>query len=116
MVKHTGFSDGKVKKLNNEKSYQEEKTRSFIRENLSKRCEDEEAEHLEKSSLTDEHDEPVCYLSDGTQSSNKRKRQRSPSFTPSITIHSELLIFQCRLERLTLSGRCLYINCEMLYD
>lgn len=91
MVKHCGFSDGKVKKLNNEKCYQEEKGRSFIRENLSKRCEDEEAEHLEKSSLTDEHDEPVCYLSDGTQSSNQRKRQRSPSFTPSITIHKNIL-------------------------
>lgn len=117
MVKHCGFSDGNVKKINiGKKCYQEEKSRSLIGENPSKRCEDEEAERVEKSSLTDELDEPVCYLSDGTQSSNKRKRQASPSSTPSITIHSELLISQCRLEGLTLSSRSLYINCKMLYD
>lgn len=92
MVKHCGFSDGNVKKINNgKKCYQEEKSRSLIGENPSKRCEDEEAERVEKSSLTDELDEPVCYLSDGTQSSNKRKRQASPSSTPSITIHKNIL-------------------------
>lgn len=91
MVKHCGFSEGKVRKLNNEKCYQEEKRRSLIGENLSKTCEVEEAERLEKSSLTDELDEPVCYLSDGAQSSNKRKRQPSPSSTPSITVHKNIL-------------------------
>lgn len=53
---------------------------------------DEETERLEKSGLTDEHDDPVCrqnlcYLSDGTHSSNKRKRDTPPS--SGITTNSE---------------------------
>lgn len=63
---------------------------------LVKRSEDEETEGLEKSSLTDEHNEPVCrqdfcYLSDGSQSSNKRRRDSPPS--SGITVKSEFLIY-----------------------
>lgn len=95
--------DGKVKKLHDEKSYQEEKNRGLLVGCLSKGSE-EEAERLEKSDLTDEHDEPVCYLSDGNQSGNKRKRQTPPiisSAAPSstsITVHSEYLVSSvCKL-------------------
>ncbi|KAJ0026353.1 hypothetical protein Pint_09344 [Pistacia integerrima] len=61
---------------------------------LVKGSEDEETERLEKSGLTDEHDEPVCrqnlcYLSDGTQSSNKRKRDSPPS--SGITVNRNIL-------------------------
>ncbi|XVE94532.1 hypothetical protein REPUB_Repub02eG0016900 [Reevesia pubescens] len=32
-------------------------------------------DQLEKSDLTEEHEAPVCYISDGSQNSNKRKRE-----------------------------------------
>ncbi|KAK8512574.1 hypothetical protein V6N13_082884 [Hibiscus sabdariffa] len=32
-------------------------------------------DQLEKSELTEEHEPPVCYISDGSQSSHKRKRE-----------------------------------------
>lgn len=36
-------------------------------------------EQLGNSDLTEEHEPPVCYLSDGTQNSNKRKRETPSS-------------------------------------
>ncbi|XP_010533871.1 PREDICTED: uncharacterized protein LOC104809551 isoform X1 [Tarenaya hassleriana] len=41
----------------------------------------DESEQREKSGLTEEHEQPqnLCYLSDGSQSNNKRKRQEPPA-------------------------------------
>lgn len=107
-----------MKKHNNVKCSQEEKISSLLGEHVSKKSEDEE--RSDKSSLTDEHDEPVCYLSDGTQNSSKRKRQPSQSIaastTTSITVESEFLISHvCKaLLGLPLSDRFPYINYKML--
>ncbi|GMJ07023.1 hypothetical protein like AT1G20100 [Hibiscus trionum] len=35
-------------------------------------------DQLEKSDLTEEHEHPVCYISDGSQNSHKRKRETVP--------------------------------------
>ena len=80
------FSDGKLKKLKNDKFHQEKKFKDVF----SNRCIEEKAESLDNSGLTEEHNEPMCvYLSDGTQS-RKRKRESTPS--NGITVHSEFFI------------------------
>ena len=74
----------KVEMLADENKYHRiEKSKSGLNEAYPKRIIDEdEAERLEKSDLTEEHEQPtcsqcVCYLSDSTQSSNKRKRHNN---------------------------------------
>ncbi|KAK1554263.1 hypothetical protein Q3G72_009889 [Acer saccharum] len=79
------FSDGKLKKLKNDKCHQEKK----FKDGFSNRCVEEKAESLDNSGLTEEHDEPMCvYLSDGTQS---RKRKRDPTPSNGITVHRNIL-------------------------
>ncbi|KAK9271006.1 hypothetical protein L1049_026594 [Liquidambar formosana] len=75
--------DGEEKKFNDVKSCKGGSLLDSKGGHLQKRIEDE-AELLEKSGLTEEHEQPICsenpcYSSDGTQNSNKRRMHTLPS-------------------------------------
>lgn len=79
---HNGEDKVKESKLNHVESYHLEKVR--VEPGIGCLQKDDDNEQLERSAITEEHDqpfslnEPSC-LSDSTQSSNKRKRSTSPS-------------------------------------
>lgn len=64
-------------------AYQLEKIRSEQGSGCLRKVGDDDNEQIERSGITEEHDQPFstepCCLSDSTQSSNKRKRSSSPS-------------------------------------
>lgn len=79
--KLTGIGDGKIRKVNYEKCDQLEQRRADCVGYFQKRIE-EEAEQLEKSDLTEEHEQPILSPNASSQSSegsNKRKRHTSPT-------------------------------------
>ncbi|XP_038703429.1 uncharacterized protein LOC119999762 isoform X2 [Tripterygium wilfordii] len=81
-AKFFDISDDAVKKLSGEKLCQVEKSGYDLHGGCILKGKNEEAEQLERSSLTEEHGMPVSpqsvgYLSDGTQSSKKRKASSS---------------------------------------
>ncbi|XP_038718626.1 uncharacterized protein LOC120011553 [Tripterygium wilfordii] len=72
------ISDDAVKKHSGEKLCQVEKSRYDVNGGCISKGKEDDTEQLERSGLTEEHGMPVssqsiCYLSDGTQSSKKRK-------------------------------------------
>ncbi|XP_010539109.1 PREDICTED: uncharacterized protein LOC104813240 [Tarenaya hassleriana] len=72
----------KGEKRRDKKERQEKSCKSLKHEQQYLHCKKihDESEQLEKSGLTEEHEQPqnLCYLSDGSQSNNKRKREDPP--------------------------------------
>uniref|UniRef100_A0A5B7AWZ6 Uncharacterized protein n=1 Tax=Davidia involucrata TaxID=16924 RepID=A0A5B7AWZ6_DAVIN len=70
------------RKLNSEKIHKGEKSRFDLKGGYTQQRRVDEAEQLERSSLTEEHEQPCsqnpCYSSDSTQNSNKRRKHASP--------------------------------------
>ncbi|XP_007017860.2 PREDICTED: uncharacterized protein LOC18591588 [Theobroma cacao] len=70
------------KKEKKKKERKEKEKTHGISKKLKKLVDDlngDKDEQLGNSDLTEEHEPPVCYLSDGTQNSNKRKRETPSS-------------------------------------
>ncbi|KAA8528766.1 hypothetical protein F0562_036121 [Nyssa sinensis] len=71
------------RKLNDEKIHKMEKSNGDLKGGCIQKGRKDEAEQLERSGLTEEHEPPIysqhpCYSSDSTQNSNKRKSHASP--------------------------------------
>ncbi|XP_022769215.1 uncharacterized protein LOC111312828 [Durio zibethinus] len=80
------------KKVGKEKEKTRGLTKKFKKlDDVLSGCKDEQ---LENSDLTEEHEAPVCYISDGSQNSNKRKRENQ-------TLSSS----QCRVDGNTIKIR-----------
>ncbi|KAI8016110.1 hypothetical protein LOK49_LG05G03796 [Camellia lanceoleosa] len=74
---------GKKRKHSDEKTRKSEKHRVDLKGRIIQNGREQEAEQLEKSGLTEEHEQPTCpqnpsYSSESIQNSNKRRRQASP--------------------------------------
>lgn len=78
---HNHVTDEKLVKTKDEKKHCQPGQSADLKAKYFPEQVYKESEQLENSDLTEEHELPtvssVCYLSDGTQSSNKRKRQDS---------------------------------------
>ncbi|KAF3446805.1 hypothetical protein FNV43_RR11985 [Rhamnella rubrinervis] len=79
---HGTCTDDKVKKLDDKKYFPLEKNGANREGAYPRKGIRDEAEQVEKSDVTEEHDQPTCfessrYFSDSTQSSDKRKRALS---------------------------------------
>lgn len=78
---HNHVTDEKLVKTKDEKKHCQLGQSADLKAKYSPKQVYGESEQLENSDLTEEHELPtvssVCYLSDGTQSRNKRKRQDS---------------------------------------
>lgn len=75
---HDNCTDDKVKKLDDHKYSQLEKKSANPDERYPSKGITDEAEQLEKSDVTEEHDQAICfdssrYLSDSTQSSDRKR-------------------------------------------
>ncbi|KAL6995864.1 hypothetical protein U1Q18_005998 [Sarracenia purpurea var. burkii] len=87
------------KKFNEEKTHKWRKHTVDLRGRSSECTKEDETEQLERSGLTEEHEQPVCpkdscYSADSAQNINKRKRQASPV----IGIRSHGNIIRIRLQ------------------
>lgn len=74
---------GEKRKHSDEKTRKSEKHRVDLKGRIIQNGREQEAEQLEKSGLTEEHEQPTCpqnpsYSSESIQNSNKRRRQASP--------------------------------------
>ncbi|XP_057973666.1 uncharacterized protein LOC131161722 isoform X1 [Malania oleifera] len=92
--KSSGSSHGKDKKLTDGNSLKSDKGRVDLDKGHPRKSLEDEAEQLEKSSLTEEHEQPVCLQnicesSDSTQNSYKRKRETSTSTFKDSSDHGE---------------------------
>lgn len=79
---HGNSTDDKVKKLDDKKYFPSENNSAHLEGGYPRKGNIDEAEQVEKSDLTEEHDQAICfessrYFSDSTQSSEKRKRPLS---------------------------------------
>ncbi|CAL5418482.1 unnamed protein product [Camellia sinensis] len=84
-AKHNGseFGHGKKRKFNDEKTKKLEEERVYLKGTHIQKNREDEAEQLERSGLTEEHELPVCsrnpcYTSDSTENSSKRRKQLPP--------------------------------------
>ncbi|XP_057973667.1 uncharacterized protein LOC131161722 isoform X2 [Malania oleifera] len=94
--KSSGSSHGKDKKLTDGNSLKSDKGRVDLDKGHPRKSLEDEAEQLEKSSLTEEHEQPVCLQnicesSDSTQNSYKRKRETSTSTFKDSSDHASKL-------------------------
>ncbi|KAL7207432.1 hypothetical protein ACSBR1_029395 [Camellia fascicularis] len=77
------FGHGKKRKFNDEKTKKLKEERVYLKGTHIQKNGEDEAEQLERSGLTEEHELPVCsrnpyYSSDSTENSSKRRRQLPP--------------------------------------
>ncbi|PON93927.1 cylicin [Trema orientale] len=77
---HRNVTDGKVRKVDDEKYYLQKKSKTVSKARYPLKTVDDESDQLEKSDLTEEQEQPtcsgsICFVSDSTQSSKKRRRQ-----------------------------------------
>ncbi|GMP81671.1 hypothetical protein CsSME_00036304 [Camellia sinensis var. sinensis] len=84
-AKHNGseFGHGKKRKFNDEKTKKLVEERVYLKGTHIQKNREDEAEQLERSGLTEEHELPVCsrnpcYTSDSTENSSKRRKQLPP--------------------------------------
>ncbi|XP_058220114.1 uncharacterized protein LOC131330513 [Rhododendron vialii] len=114
----SGHGEKRKRKQKDEKAHKGEKdTADMVGKHIQKRGEDE-AEQLERSNLTEEHEQPVslqnpCYSSDSTENSNKRRRQTSHVNEIRCTQGN---ILRIRLPSLKLKESEASVNEEKLYS
>lgn len=77
-LKPLGINDSKVKRSSHEKPPAGVRKRKVFDSDFPPVSKDS-SEQAEKSSITEEHEQPVGYLSDGSKSSNKSRQDASTS-------------------------------------